>query len=87
VHLGAVDEWIETHDADGAGVWRPQSDDTLDRCGLAGAVGTEDAEDLTLFDRQRDVIDRDGSRVGLAKVLDGDSRGSLAAGLRMGRCL
>ena len=85
VHLGAVDVGIECHDADGAGVGRPQSDDTLDRRGLARTVRTEDAEDLALFDRERDVVDRDSSRVRLAKVLDDKSPAGVVAGLRMTR--
>jgi hypothetical protein len=86
MHLIAVDARIKTHDADGAGVGRPQSNDALDRRGLARTVRTEDAEDLALFDRERDVIDRDSPRVRLTKALDNESLTGVATGLCMGRC-
>ena len=42
-----------------AGVGLEQAGEDGDGGGLAGAVGAEQAEDLALFDGERDVVDRD----------------------------
>ena len=53
----AVPPGIEPEHADRAGVGRPQTGDRLDGRGLAGAVRSEDAEDLALLDGERDAVD------------------------------
>ena len=53
---------------------------------LPAPLGPEDTEDLALRDRERDVVDRDRSRVRLTKVLDDRGPAGVATGLRMGRC-
>ena len=65
---------IEAHHPHGAGVWGAKPDDALDRRGLAGAIGAEDAEDLAVLDREGHVVDGDRGAVGLAKVGHGDGR-------------
>jgi hypothetical protein len=53
-------------------VGRAQPFDALDSRGLAGAVRAEDAEDLSGFDGERDVLDRDRLAVAFLEVLDVD---------------
>ena len=47
---------IEPQDADRAAIGLAQAGDRLDRGGLAGAIGAEDAEDLALLDGERHGI-------------------------------
>jgi hypothetical protein len=54
--------------------------DALHGGGLAGAVGTDQAENLALDDVERDVIDGGDAAVSLAKVPDGDDRNRLKDG-------
>src|SRR5438105_10138114 len=52
------------------GLAQPLED--LDRRRLAGAVWTEQAEDLPLFDAKRDAVDGDEAAVSLAESVDDD---------------
>ena len=54
----AVPARVEAEDPDGAGVGRPETGDRLDGGCLAGAVRSEDAEDLALLDGEGDAVDR-----------------------------
>ncbi len=55
-----------------AGVGLPQALDDLQQRGLAGAVGSEDPEELAVPDGQRDVVDRSERSVSLDDVRDDD---------------
>src|SRR5260370_26841506 len=55
---------------DGPWVRRPEPDGAFGGGGLARPVRPEDAEDLALGHRERDVVHRDHGPVGLAEVLD-----------------
>jgi hypothetical protein len=50
----------------------PQALDTLDGCGLAGAVGTDHAEDFPLVDFNGYIVHRNGRTIDLTQVLDLD---------------
>ena len=50
-------------------VRRPQPDDAFHRRGLAGAVRSEDPEDLAFLDGEGDVLDRHGVAVPLVQLL------------------
>jgi hypothetical protein len=45
-----------------------------DRRGLAGAVRTEEPEDLSALDAERDPVDGQGRAVALREALDVDDR-------------
>ena len=55
-------------DRDLAGVGAHQPDDHVERSGLAGAVGAEQADDFALGDLQRDVLHHLAAAVGLLQV-------------------
>ncbi len=57
-------------DADPAGVRFEQTADHLDGGGLAGAVGTQQAEDLALLHRQADILHGFQVAEGFAEVAD-----------------
>ena len=48
-------------------VWS-ESEDRVERGGLARAVGTDQSQDAALFDTQIDAVQRDGCAVGLAQT-------------------
>jgi len=66
--LGHLAARVEPEHRDLPGVGVPQSLQALDSCGLAGAVGSEDAEDLPSRDVERDVPDGAHGPVGLAQA-------------------
>ncbi|MOA22061.1 hypothetical protein D3C78_1425910 [compost metagenome] len=58
---------VHAEDADRAGRGRDQAQEHLDGRGLAGSVGSQEAQDLAAGDREGDVIDRDEGSENLAK--------------------
>ena len=68
----AVPAGIEAQDPDRAGVGRPQTGDRLDGGRLAGAVRSEDAEDLALLDGEGHAVDRRAVAISLGEVGDFD---------------
>ena len=52
-----------------------QSQDALDEGGLTPAVGTDDAEKVTLVDFQVDIVEHSASVVGGRKAPDGEEGG------------
>jgi len=68
----AIPMRIEAEDPDGAGVGRPETGDRLDGGGLAGAVRSEDAEDLALLNGEGHAVDRRAVAVSLGEVGDFD---------------
>jgi len=67
---------VEAEDLDGAAIGAPQALDAFDRRGLAGSVGTEQADDLALFDVEVDAIDDQMFAVAFAQSPDFDNRGT-----------
>ena len=65
-------------------VGRAEAGDRLDGRGLAGTVGSEDAEDLAFLDGERDAVDGRAVAVALGEVGDFDDvhAPSLAGGRR-----
>src|SRR6185295_13562081 len=61
---------IEPEDGDGAPIRPAQPFDAFQRRGLARAVGTDQAEDFTIVDVERHLVDRDGRTVGFAAAGD-----------------
>ena len=55
-------------DRDVAGTGTHQADQDVERGGLAGAIGAEQADHLAFADRQRDVLDDHAAAVGLLQV-------------------
>src|SRR3546814_12826504 len=51
---------------------RSQPEHRLERGGLAGAIGADQADDLAAFDPEVGVVERDGGLVCLAQVARGD---------------
>ena len=70
VHFVPVGLRVEAHQPDRARVRRPEPDGALDGGGFARPVRAEDAEDLALGHRERDIVHRDHRPVGFAEVLD-----------------
>ena len=60
---------------DAAGIRTQHAGDQIERRGLAGAVGTEQADDLAALHREVDVIDRDQPAEGAGQA--GRSRARL----------
>src|SRR5690606_22412796 len=67
-HLRPVLDRVESQHGDRARVGCSQAGDALDRCRLPGAVGPDDAEDLSLVDGEGDVVDGDVPPVTLVQV-------------------
>ncbi len=63
---------VEAEHADTTGVALPQADEHLHGRRLAGAVGPEQAEDLSGLDAERDPVDRPQLPVPLAQIPDFD---------------
>ena len=63
---------IEAQHAHLTGVGPPQPHDRLYGAGLAGAVRSDDTENLARLDLERDVIDRDKIGVPLGQVANGN---------------
>ena len=63
---------IDAADVDCAFVRFTQSDDTLDRRRLAGAVGADESEDLAVSDLEADAARRFDAAVAFLEILDGD---------------
>ena len=74
VELVPVGLGIETHHAHRPGIGGTQADGALDGGRLAGAVGSQDAEDLACLNGEADVVHRHGGSVRLAEVIDLDDR-------------
>ena len=72
-------------DADLAGVGVPQALQDLDGRGLAGAVGTDQAEDLPGVHVEVEVVDDGATGVGLGEPADRDDR-LLRTGRGPARC-
>ena len=72
LQLVDIGERIEAQHRDRAPIGLANPLDALHRRGLAGAVGTDQAEDLAVVDLERHVVDRDGLAVGLADAGDAD---------------
>ena len=70
--LGAALLRVDAEDRDGAAVARAVALEHLDRRRLAGAVRSEQAEDLALLDLEVDPADGLDLPVGLVQVVDGD---------------
>ena len=66
-------------------VRRPQAGDRFDGRRLAGAVRSEDAEDLALLDGERDIVDRRAVAVTLGEVGDFDDVHALSVAERPSR--
>ena len=58
-----------------------EAEDRVERGGLAGAVGTDEAEDAALFDAQVDAVERDGRAEGLAQAARFDAGHGFSAPL------
>src|SRR5262249_43224133 len=67
-----VAERIETEHRDGAAIRHPQPFDALERGRLAGAVRSDQAEDLAVVHLERHLVHGDGGAVGLAASRDAD---------------
>ena len=80
LQLVDVAEGIEAEHADRTAVGRPDALDAFHGRGLAGSVRADQAEDLTVGDVERDVIDGHGLAIGLADGgdLDDGTRGALS---------
>src|SRR5699024_4581083 len=74
--LLAPADGVEPEDAHLPGARPQQADQHLDRGGLPGTVGPEQADDLAWVDVQRDVVDRGLGPAGvlLDDALEGDDR-------------
>jgi hypothetical protein len=53
---GGMGAGIEAGDVDGAGIRLTEAEDALEERGLAGAIGAEEAEDLTVRDEEIDGV-------------------------------
>ena len=62
-----------------------EAENRVERGGLAGAVGTDEAEDAALFDAQIDAVQRDGRAEGLAQAACFDACHGFSAPLLVGR--
>jgi hypothetical protein len=65
---------IDAEDADGAGGRLAEALDHFEGGGLAGAVGSEDAEDLPFFDGEGDAVNGYGVLVALGQIGNDNSR-------------
>jgi hypothetical protein len=79
LHRLGVGPYRQAIDDDRASVGPAQALDHLERRGLAGTVGTEDAEDLPAGHGERDAVDRDQIAVAFGQIDDVDDA---AVGLR-----
>ena len=73
--VGRALRGVVAQDADDAARALPVALQDLDRGGLPGAVGAQEAEDLAAGDLEVDPADRLGGAVGLVKISDEDGRG------------
>src|SRR5262245_20830548 len=67
-----VAKWIEAEDRDRSAIRDTQALDALERRGLAGAVRSDQAEDLAVVDLERHLVDGDRPAVGLPAAVDTD---------------
>ena len=65
-----VDSDIDAIDGGGAGIRAKEAGDHLHRGGLAGAVGAEEAKDVTAVDTERDAIHGAFGTVGFYEAFD-----------------
>ena len=65
---------VLAHKLDGAGLGAQQARDGLERCGLAGTVGTNQGHDLALVNVKGDVLDGVDGAVPDVDVVDGKHR-------------
>ena len=56
--LGRMRPQVQTVDLNRAGIGLPQSEDTFEGCGLAGAVGSQQSEDLARAYLETDIANR-----------------------------
>jgi len=61
-----------TGDRNAPSCWRYDSGDGPERCGLAGAIRPDEAEDLTGRNAEREILDGDEIPVQLCKGIDDD---------------
>ena len=71
--VGVADR-VEPEHPDVTRVLAPQALEELDRRGLAGAVGADQAEDLAVMDVEVEVVDDRAAVVGLGEPTNGDDR-------------
>jgi hypothetical protein len=74
MHLFGLADRIKPRHANGAGVGRAQAFDHFEGRGFAGAVGTEDAEDLARVHGEVDAIDGGKLAVALDQASDINDR-------------
>jgi len=72
---GAFPHHVVAHDADMAGGGREETGDAADSGGFAGAVGSQETEDLAGLRGERDVVDGGDLAVSFAELVDCDHCG------------
>ena len=65
---------VDAADFDRARVGLAQTDDALERCRLAGAIGTDQAEDLAILDVEADAARRFDAVVPFLQIANDDFR-------------